>query len=728
MVRRWLGVSATLVALGTCFAAGRMVAAKDDGGPPRIGRFIRVALPIDSESVNLARGAARRAMEMARKEHARLLLVFQFDAGKNEKEPGRGSDFGEAYQFANFLSGDELSEADNVVAYLPQSIEGHAVLPVMACREIIMAKDATIGSAGIDTAPIGPTIRSAYSEIAGRRRTVLAPVVLAMLDPAIELLQVRTEVGQEYVTPEGLAQLEKRHVTGKSVVLKRAGEEGLFSASEGRRMGFVSYLADSRRQVAEALGLPATAIADDPSLTGGWRPARVDLTVPISADAVDTVEQMVHEQINQGTNFICVWIDSPGGPVDQAMRLANYLASLDPSKVRTVAYIPDKALSDAAVVALSCDQVVVRRRAQLGGPGEYEPNAAEIEDMRSVISKEIAPRKGRSWSLTAALVDPRLTVYRVRRPPGETDYFCDAELAEQAGAERSGAAKWEKEGDPVKTPGKPLKLDGSQAEEYHLANQVVENFEEFGRYFGLKPEDIRKVEPGWADALIKAMASPGVALLLLFIGAAGLWVELHHPGTGVGAFVAVVCFLLFFWSHYLGGTAGWLQVTLFLAGTCCVLLEVFVLPGFGIFGLGGGAMILASIILASQTFILPRNDYQFDRLETSLLTVAGAAVGLIAFAVVVRHRLPRSRLFGHIMLEPPEGEEAEFISQHEALADFRGLLGARGTTTTLLMPSGKARFGDQLVDVIADGEMIDRGATIEIVEVRGSRVLVRQVG
>ena len=59
MVRRWLGVSATLVALGTCFAAGRMVAAKDDGGPPRIGRFIRVALPIDSESVNLR--AARPA-------------------------------------------------------------------------------------------------------------------------------------------------------------------------------------------------------------------------------------------------------------------------------------------------------------------------------------------------------------------------------------------------------------------------------------------------------------------------------------------------------------------------------------------------------------------------------------------------------------------------------------------------------------------------------------------
>ena len=466
---------AGLVGLAVLLAAGP-VAARDKAGPPRIGRFIRVNLPVDSEVADAARRAARRAMEMARKEHARLVLVFQFDAGKGQKEPGRGSDFGPAYQFASFLSGPELSEADDVVAYLPQSIEGHAVLPVIACREIIMAKDAAIGAAGIDSAPIGPTIRSAYSEIAGRRRTVLTPVVLAMLDPAIELLEVQTEVDREYVTPEGLVQLKQRHVAEKPVVLKRAGEEGVFSAADARRMGFITYLADNRRQVAEALDLPATAIADDPSLTGGWRPARVDLTVPISADAVDTVEQMVHEQINQGTNFICLWIDSPGGPVDQAMRLANYLASLDPSKVRTVAYIPERALSDAAVVALSCDQVVVRGRAQLGGPGEYEPNAAEIDDMRAVIAKEIAPRKGRSWSLLAALVDPHLTVYRVRRP-NETDYFCDAELAEQKGAE--GAVKWEKEGE-VTTPGKLLKLAGIQADEYRLANHVVENFDEFG--------------------------------------------------------------------------------------------------------------------------------------------------------------------------------------------------------------------------------------------------------
>ena len=73
------------------------------------------------------------------------------------------------YELANFLTGDELNAA-KTVAYLPQSIQGHAVLVVMACDDIIMAPDATIGPAGIDKSQISETIRAAYREIAGRRR------------------------------------------------------------------------------------------------------------------------------------------------------------------------------------------------------------------------------------------------------------------------------------------------------------------------------------------------------------------------------------------------------------------------------------------------------------------------------------------------------------------------------------------------------------------------------
>jgi membrane-bound ClpP family serine protease len=607
------------------------------------------------------------------------------------------------------------------VAYLPNSIEGHAVLPAIACQEIIMAKDATIGSAGVDEKTLTPTMRSAYSEIAGRRRTVPVVVALGMLDPALEVLQVETEVDQEYVTPDELTQLKKEHTTKEPVVVKRAGEQAEFSGAEARRWGVARYLAADRRDVAKALELPPTAIEEDPSLDGKWKAVRVDLKGPILADSVDKAKRMIEEAIRQdNVNFICLWIDSPGGSVVDALALANFLADLNPSKVRTVAYVPSEARSDAAIIALACDQVVVHPRTVLGGSGAHELSPDEVKDVVRVI-RELAPRKDRSWSLVAAMIDPHLNVYRATRL-GDVEYFCDDERNEQLEPN-----KW-KLGEPVTTRDKPLQVDGTKAEEYRLANHVVDNFAQFKQCYGLE-KDLTLVEPGWASVLIDALASPGVAVLLLLIGASALYIELHVPGVGVGGFVALVCFLLFFWSRYLGHTAGWLEALLFLAGVSCLLLEIFVIPGFGIFGLGGGAMVLASIVLASQTSksFIPQNEYQRDQLLTSLLTVAAACVGTIAFAVLLRNHLPRSRLFGNFMLEPPAGEEAETIRRRESLVNFHDLVGTQGTTTTQLTPSGKARIGDLLVDVIADGEVIDRGAAIEVVEVRGSRVLVREV-
>ena len=648
------------------------------------------------------------------------MLIFEFDVPKGQKNFGRGSEFGAAHDLANFLSSEELN-AVRTVAYLPQSIEGHAVLVAIACQEIVMAKDASIGAAGIDEPVITPTLRAAYTEIANRRRTVPAIVALGMLDPALEVLDVETETGSEFVTREGLAQLKKHRATKEPVVVKPAGETGEFKSTEARRLSIARYLAANRRELVRALELPPAVVENDPSLEGGWRAVRVDLRGPLRADAVRQVQNLIEEQIRErDVNFVCLWIDSPGGSVADTMDLANFLAfGLDPSKVRTVAYVPVQARSDAAIVALACDQLVMHPRAVLGGSGAYEPSPDEVQQVSRTIHKELAPRKGRSWSLLAAMIDPHLNVFPATKL-GDVEYFCDDELAEQPEP-----GKWQR-GTLVTTPGIPLQLLGTKAEEYQLANHLVENFTQFKQYYGLENDPLL-VEPGWAEFLIQALASPGVAVLLLVMGGAALYVELHAPGIGVGAFVAAICFLLFFWSRYLGGTAGWLEVSLFLAGISCLLLEVFVLPGFAIFGLGGGVLVLASLILASQTFFWPRNEYQFDQLERSLLTILTAGAGLVVVAYFLRKRLPRSRLLGRMMLEPPAGEEAATIRRREALVDFHELVGATGKTSTQLTPGGKARFGDLLVDVMADGEAIDRGTPVKVVEVQGSRVLVRRV-
>src|SRR5262249_19725741 len=150
----------------------------------------------------------------------------------------------------------------------------------------------------------------------------------------------------------------------------------------------------------------------------------------------------------------------------------------------------------------------------------------------------------------------------------------------------------------IKQAGEPLRLTSKRAEELEVAAHVVASFDEFKQLYGFN-SDIRTAEPNWALELVEALSSPALAVLLLFIVIVGIYVELHSPGTGIGGFVAALVFLLFFWSNFLNGTAGWLEVLLFLGGIFCLLLEVLVIPGFGIFGLGGGVMILASLVLAS---------------------------------------------------------------------------------------------------------------------------------
>jgi membrane-bound ClpP family serine protease len=188
-----------------------------------------------------------------------------------------------------------------------------------------------------------------------------------------------------------------------------------------------------------------------------------------------------------------------------------------------------------------------------------------------------------------------------------------------------------------------------------------------------------------------------------------------------------VAFLLFFWSKFLNGTAEWLEVLLFLGGIFCLLLEVMVLPGMGIFGLGGGAMILASLVLANQTFILPRTESQMIELRHSLAIVAASCLIVVATSIALRRYLPSTPVFRKLLLTPTPEEDLLDLEHRESLADFSHLVGQHGVATTNLMPSGKATFGDQLVDVIADGMPIDRGTPLVVVKARGNRVQVRAV-
>jgi len=559
----------------------------------RVGRIVKISLPITGVTAEQVRRTVRRLLDEAAAARRHLTLILEFDVPPQQAQSGRGSQFGGAYELAEFLSGPELNGVQTV-AYVPRSIQGHAVLVVIACDAIVMAEEAEIGAAGVDEARVDAPEVAAYKEIASRRQTIPPEVAMALVDASREVLQVKTEREYKYVSPAELEEVKRKHALQGVRTLKPAGQVALFSGAEWRRLGFVERLVTSRAEVARAFGLPPEAVEEE--LGADWRAARIDVKGPIRADLINKVVQLITTEVQERrTNFICLWIDSAGGSPTDSMRLAQLLAAPSLNRVRTVAYVPKQARADAALIALACDQVVVGPDAVLGGAGAYALGADEVREATRVIREILAKKKIRSWSLPAAIVDPNLVVYRYTRL-GITEYMCEAEAAEQPAAD-----KWQR-GEAVTRAGELFQAVGQEAVDCRLATRTAADFRQFKAYYGLQ-NDPALLEPGWADTLIDALASPGLAILLLVVGFVALYAELHAPGMGIGAFIAAVCFVLFFWSRFLGGTAGWLEVMLFLMGIACLALEVFVLPGFGIFGLGGGAMVLASLILATTCIL-----------------------------------------------------------------------------------------------------------------------------
>ena len=685
---------------------------------PPVG-LIRVLLPI---SGNVDRQIQSSIDELLARWHRDLsgqqrpILVLEFRG--SEEAASATSQFERALSLARFLSGERLSRV-RTVAYLNGPIRGHAVLPVLACEEIIADPEAQLGRAGEIESFIDETLRSAYREIAQRRRTIPVPIVLGMLDPSVVVHRVQTLEGARYVLEDELEEVKKQATVSEVARIVPSGEMAEFSGTRLRlEFGFVSHVVRDRAQLSTALRLAPGALVEDPTLGEGRRALRVDVIGKIQADTISWLERSLRDEIERKeANFVCVVVDSPGGAPTDSLRLASYLASLDPGKIRTVAFVENEARSDAALIALACDELIISKRAVLGGPGARRIGAKQLTDIQVPV-KQIAETKQRSWSLMMAMIDPELNVRRYRHQElNLTRYFSEQERAEQEDADR-----WQVEGDLSTANG----LRGQVALEAGLAVALAEDFADFASYYQLEPQ-LTGVRPNWAHRVIEFLASAEVAGILLFIGWFALMFEFMSPGVGLPGFIASVCFLLFFWSSVLHGTAGWLEILLFITGVVCIVVEIFVIPGLGAFGIGGGLLIVASIALASQTFVWPRNAYEWSQVPNSLLVVAASGAGILASLFCMRHVLTRAPVFRQVSLDVPDETRLEQIRYQESLVHFEHLLGKRGVTTTPLLPAGKAQFGDEIIDVISDGDLIPLGASVAVAEVNGSEVVVRAI-
>ena len=118
------------------------------------------------------------------------------------------------------------------------------------------------------------------------------------------------------------------------------------------------------------------------------------------------------------------------------------------------------------------------------------------------------------------------------------------------------------------------------------------------RELDLADARIEERDLNWAEIIARAVSEPMVSSFLLSIGFLGIMIELYQPGWGIPGSVGLVSLVVFFFGHHVVQLAGWEELLLFALGIALLLLELLVIPGFGVAGASGILLMLASALLS----------------------------------------------------------------------------------------------------------------------------------
>jgi membrane-bound ClpP family serine protease len=691
---------------------------------PRVGWKVDVPLPLNTEAVDrvldqlavVAGQPGERAADVARRDVVLHFLAKDSAGAKADAGDGSATQFEDALRLARALSNADFRSL-RLVAYVDSTVRGHAVLPILACDLLLVGSSAMIGDAVfLERGNDGDeTVIVSYRTIAARRGLFPAEVAEALVRPSVELVQATTLDGKRrFAFGDQLEELRRGGEGWREDVWSAAGEPLMLTADKMRDARIASQVVSSLDRARAALELAELKSVSEVMLSGTTVGTLLEINGVISADRVRRWElNLINSAEIDGINLWMVTIDSPGGNLNGSVQLAGTLSTVQPPIRRTVGYASGQTLGDAALIAVACRPLYLNPNSRLGGPGAVMVNREDLDVLDEAIER-IAKDVSRPAALIRGLLDPTLEVRRyVNRRTGEVRYATQKDID----SDGDNPDQWQ--------PGEAINLknglSAAEAIELGLAEGQAETLKEVATFVGLTEVPTPLAARGIVHFVEWFGSLTGVSVFLLLLGLLLLSVEVGAPGLSVPGFVSMICFALYFWMQFLNGTAEWLEVLAFALGIICIGIEIFIVPGVGIFGIGGLCLLVLGVVLTSQTFVIPRNAYQYEQLTQNLWLVLASIAAVMAGLAILKVFLPQTRFMRDLALEVPNDI---LLDRSERLADFEYLDGRIGEATTPLMPAGRVRFGDELVQVVTDGSPVAAGQSVKVIQVLGNRVVV----
>ncbi len=724
----------SLVVAATIFVAGPVATttfAADEPGSPQIdvagvpasGYWIDVPADLGAGVDALVARLNRLAETTRRGDRNTVLLRLQ------SAQDGDITRFEDALKVARAIAQPELRPL-KVVAWIDGDVVGHRLLIALASEQILISSAGSWGDVDDAQAATDEPLRLTYESIARRRGLVSPAIVTAMLDPAVELVMLATVDGQQVLASgENLADRRDQSQVLSEQSWKPSGSALRLGAKRLRDARVAAGVVDSIDEAADLLDMAELVGGESVANLETPRGALVEINGSVSRNRARRWQSNLTSALDSGeVNTWLVKIDSSGGNIDTSMGLAASFGLPQPPLQTVAGFIELEARGDAAIFAMACRPLMMSPDSTLGGPGSQVVGDEALQRHEELIDK-IAATTRRPPALMRALLNPELEVYRYTdRQTGRTRYATAAEVdAEESGADDAGDVpandadkRWQR-GERIEMA---QGLSPAQAIALGLADAEVDSLAQAASRIGLEGIPPELVDRPIVRFVERLGRSNSLMFVLLMIGFFTLSAEAGAPGIGVSGFISMLCFAMYFWMKFLAGTAEWLELVAVALGLVFIAIEIFVVPGFGVFGVGGLVLVVFGVVLMSQTFVIPQNSYQLEVLTRGIWIALGSLMGLVAGFAMIRSMMPHVPLLNQLVME---SSDAETIDRQERLSDYRHLAGQIGVATTVLRPAGKARFGDCVVAVVSDGSPLEAGDAVRVREVLGNRIVVEAI-
>ncbi len=409
----------------------------------------------------------------------------------------------------------------------------------------------------------------------------------------------------------------------------------------------------------------------------------------IGPNAWRTVKNAFQQAEQKGVSAVLIEMDTFGGMVNFADSIRSRI--LD-SRIKTIVFINHNAASAGALISLASDRIYMSKGSSIG--------AASVVDQTG----EIMPEKYQSYMRGLM----RATAEAKGRDPRVAEAFVDPEIDLPG----------------IKPAGKILTLTSSEAVAIGLADGELNTVAEILAAEGISAPAVTQHQITWIDSLISFLINPAVSGILILLIIGGIYFEIQTPGIGFALIVAIIAAVLFFAPLYIQGLADNWEIALFVVGVILVILEIFVIPGFGLPGILGIIFIVCGL-----AFSMVANDWLNFRVSApgllmqSFLVVIFSMIIAVILMVVFGKSMLQSRAFKRLVLQ----DEQRSVEGYTSSRQYVDLVGREAIAKTVLRPSGKIEIDGKWYDAVALDGYVDLGEQVYVEKHENYNLFVRKI-